>query len=1029
MFVAAGTTLFSQRFPTRTYTEADGLSSSMVSDIAQDTNGLIWIATRSGISCYDGIVFHNYGAADGLQTAGFSFLTLDEKGILWTLPENGPLCISRLTDGRWESYLCNHGTTESIHFNAFAVHYSGSEPEFLCGSGRDGIYVYKSGTWKHYSTREGLSGDCVHGLAAVGNTVFVATDLGLNLIRNDSVIPCPEIIHTAIPGVVFALATEGPVPEGIPEKIWLLGENWLGVYKNGAFRIVTRAFHLNTHDIGHQCFLYHGTDSNLFFGNMYDLYCLPGDSKTIERLDQRNGLISRGATAVLVDRERNTWITGFRGITRIPSRRFIIYSTIDGLADNEIAAAMELSPGRYVFAHQGAISFLEDGKFTHLTFTTPADKQRYDTRVLDLDRDRAGNLWMAASTMGLARIDRQREIVWYGEPEGLHGKGFSVMAGADGTIYASTTDGFYRLSGGRFIRIPLKSLPDAGVRKIFAGKGQELFLATFAEGMIIWDGIREKQLKAPQNYRANNLFSVFTDSKERLWIGTLAGLFLATDTSLEKVNRDGLSIDRPVYAIVEDQQGDLWFGTDNGVIRWNGLEKTYYTISDGLSGLEINRDAVFVDHRNHIWFGTNNGLTVYQPEYEYRPAEIPPPKVALLFLEAGGDTFRSDRRVVLGYNRNDLNFCFRALSYINEQKVLYRYRLEGFDRNWSPDIFVHSTHARYTNLQPGTYRFVVQACNALNTWSEPVVSGEIRIRQPFWFQWWFIALAVTIILAVAFITARDILIRRYNLRLEKMVAIRTRELRKSEKDLQESNASKDKFFSIIAHDLKSPFNAILGMLDLLTSEYNEFTDEERQKILTSLKTTSGHTIDLLENLLTWAQAQKGLLPFHPEKFDLKEVIDETCSLLESSAQAKQITLTVPLQENMVVYADRNMIRTVMRNLLSNAIKFSFSGGTVQVRWSRESKNMVKVSVTDKGCGIPENRLNILFRLDEKSTTRGTANETGTGLGLILSRDFVIRNQGKIWVESIENTGSTFYFTLPASQVNEGDLNPPPVIHP
>ena len=126
--------------------------------------------------------------------------------------------------------------------------------------------------------------------------------------------------------------------------------------------------------------------------------------------------------------------------------------------------------------------------------------------------------------------------------------------------------------------------------------------------------------------------------------------------------------------------------------------------------------------------------------------------------------------------------------------------------------------------------------------------------------------------------------------------------------------AKDNFFSIIAHDLKSPFNAILGMLDLITTDYDEFSDQERQKILNSLKTSSGRTINLLENLLTWAQSQKGIIPFDPVRFDIIELVQENISLFESAAKAKQISLIKPDPEIVLVYADRNMINTVIRSL-------------------------------------------------------------------------------------------------------------------
>ena len=248
-----------------------------------------------------------------------------------------------------------------------------------------------------------------------------------------------------------------------------------------------------------------------------------------------------------------------------------------------------------------------------------------------------------------------------------------------------------------------------------------------------------------------------------------------------------------------------------------------------------------------------------------------------------------------------------------------------------------------------------------------------------------------------------------------MVNFKTRELKRSEKKLTESNMAKDNFFSIIAHDLKSPFNAILGMLDLITTDYDEFSDQERQKILNSLKTSSGRTINLLENLLTWAQSQKGIIPFDPVRFDIIELVQENVSLFESAAKAKQISLIKPDPEIILVYADRNMINTVIRNLLSNAIKFTSSDGEVAIHVKRKNRNEIVVNIEDTGIGMDEKTLKSLFNLDKRKTKKGTNNETGTGLGLILSNEFIVKNRGRIWVTSEEGEGSIFWLTLPTNK--------------
>lgn len=1015
LFLGNENELLSQRYFTRTYTEADGLSSSMVFDAVQDSAGFMWFATRSGISCYTGIRFINYNVNSGLRTSSYGYLAIDEKGGLWALPQSGELCVLKFTGVRWEPVSCDSSLKLSGNYTAFDVFYQNNQVVLAVGTNQLGALIYWNRKWEQYTIREGLLSDRINGIAGTGDAIYVATEKGLSVIRDGIISEGRDHLSPYLNREILALDITTSYHGKPDTAIWLLGKNWLGSLTQSSFKLVTSDFDLPSKEVGKQCFLFINGNGEIYFGNPFYIYCYSETSGQKIMFDRNSGLIANGGTSVLTDREENLWITGFRGITKIPSRRFQRYSDKDGLYDNEVTSALEITPGRYVFGHYGALTFFDGVRFTPFRLYHPSGKGEYETRVQDIDMDLSGNLWLAVMANGVARVNKNKEVKWYHENEGLRGFANSVLVTTDGSIYAATNNGFFEFYHGRFLQRAANSdVINYGIRKLFAGTENEIYLSSFSQGVIKLKGNYVSVIKSPDNPLANSVYSVFFDKGKGCWVGTSAGLFTINDSILTRIDSGNLIIHRPVYLILQDHHGCLWFGTDNGAYRWNGEELDHFTINDGFSGLEVNRDAGFQDHNNHIWFGTNNGLTKFNPEYDYEISEIPPPIVRLRFVEVGDDTLNLRDNLVLPSNQNNLVFHFSITSYIDERQVFYQCKLEGFDEEWSAEIFSHNNLYRYNNLSPGTYRFCIKARNALGIWSEPVCSGSIRIKHPFWLQWWFILLALVLVLGLLFILVRFIIIRRYNLRLAKMVAIRTRALRRSEKELQESNEAKDNFFSIIAHDLKSPFNALLGMLELLTTEYSEFTDEERQKILVNLRTASTRTIDLLENLLTWAQAQKGLLPFSPEKFDLMELIGENVSLFEPAAKAKKINLILPLSENAVVFADRNMINTVVRNLISNAIKFSYPQGGVTIQVDRNTGKKVTVSIIDTGCGMTENALKTLFILDKRITTRGTGNETGTGLGLILSKDFVTKNNGRIWAESKEDSGTSFYFTLPVN---------------
>ncbi|MGQ7868982.1 PAS domain S-box protein [Sunxiuqinia sp. sy24] len=238
-----------------------------------------------------------------------------------------------------------------------------------------------------------------------------------------------------------------------------------------------------------------------------------------------------------------------------------------------------------------------------------------------------------------------------------------------------------------------------------------------------------------------------------------------------------------------------------------------------------------------------------------------------------------------------------------------------------------------------------------------------------------------------------------------------RNLKENEIRLRELNATKDKFFSIIAHDLKSPFSSIIGFSSLLADkvEIKDFTGLERYVQI--IQQSAQNAMDLLLNLLEWSRSQTGRTQYNPEHIDCISLIEEATLLLNENAEQKSITLVKELPTKAPAFADHYMISTILRNLISNAIKFTNPGGQVTIS-AQQKKNGLMISVADDGVGIQQEALQKLFRIEESYSTPGTVNEMGTGLGLILCKEFVEKHQGQIFVESEVGKGSRFQFTIP-----------------
>lgn len=237
------------------------------------------------------------------------------------------------------------------------------------------------------------------------------------------------------------------------------------------------------------------------------------------------------------------------------------------------------------------------------------------------------------------------------------------------------------------------------------------------------------------------------------------------------------------------------------------------------------------------------------------------------------------------------------------------------------------------------------------------------------------------------------------------------ELKKYTAEMVQLNAEKDKFFSIIAHDLKSPFNSIIGFSDLLVEHVGKKDYDRIEKYAEIIHKSSNIAMDLLMNLMEWSQSQTGRLEFNPEYFELGELIKDTELLLGTAVEQKSISLTNNVPSYAPVFADKKMISTVLRNLISNAIKFTYPDGEIIIS-TKKNQGKLTVSVSDNGVGIPKAYIKKIFRIDENYTTSGTNEEKGTGLGLILCKEFIKKHGGEIWVESEEGIGTTFYFTLP-----------------
>ena len=677
-----------------------------------------------------------------------------------------------------------------------------------------------------------------------------------------------------------------------------------------------------------------------------------------------------------------------------------------------------------------------------------------NTNTLSLDniyvieKDRTGILWIGAYGGGLNKFDPENEIFTHyrNDPDDANSLSrdriFAICQDKKGVLWIGTEDGgLNRFDPEKESFVCFKndsddpnSLADNTVRAIYE--------SSIETDPILWigthGGLDKFDIKKSHftHYRNdptslnslsnNRVLSIHEDKSGTLWIGTGGGglnkFDIEDETFRHYREKDGLP-NEVIYGILEDDHGYLWLSTNNGLSKFNPRMETFknYDVRDGLQSNEFNSGACYKSQSGEMFFGGINGFNVFHPDSIRDNLHIPPIvftkfQIFNQSVKIGVDSplqqnIADTKEITLSYKDDVFSFEFASLDYHIPERNHYAYMMEGFEDDWN---YVGTRRfATYTNLDPGRYVFRVKGSNNDGVWNEDGVSLKIKIVPPFWRTWWFRIILVALVGGTIFgwyeNRIRSIKVQRKKLEIQ--VAERTKELAAKTQELGELNATKDKFFSIVAHDLKGALQTQFSGSRLLADRIETLDKEMLKTIGEELKKNTSNLFKLLENLLQWSRIQTGRIEHQPSKIQLEDVVNDCINLLKGRAQEKGIRLSWDGIKDTSVHADPNMLNSVIQNLVSNAIKFSERGGTVRIT-SKVQDGFVELSVTDTGVGIEEEGLKNIFRIDKHHSTRGTEDEKGSGLGLILCKEFVEKNGGQIWVESKSGEGTTIRFTIP-----------------
>lgn len=1036
-----------------------GLSSSTVTSIIQDQKGFIWIGTPIGLNRYDGFNFLIYknipGDSTSLADNVVQTMFEDHNKNLLIGTENG-LCLYDRMNDCFLNYV--HDQLSPLRGIICAVKKitADSIGNLWLATSVGLIYFDRAKNqivqYVHDPNNpESLSNDNVESVLVDKNSrLWVTTRKGLNLFLPETKtfkhITQSENDADDLSKTIFLDMTEDR--EG---NLWFGSTEGLYCLKNNPEGKITNLIHYQ-HDEKDQTSLSINQVVSLYVDDLGNLWIGTenGGIDLFDRMDQRfwhyrkddydpKSLNNESIQTIYQDKTGNLWLGTFSGglnIARKNRDAILNYQTLPGapfsLSNNTVTCFLEDHDGQtWLGTDGGGLNFFDkqNNRFSRFNIE---NSNLSSNAILCILEDSKNQIWMGTWAGGLVRFNSKTKSFtsFTIKNSGIQDDNiFAIAEGDNDDLWLGSFEHgliHFQIKENKFIEYNQSNsgLINQMIVKIAKYSKKRLLIGTPYNFQIFSPGENRfiTYMRDPNDTNSLShprITDILVENDSCVWIGTPDGLNrLDPNTGSFKryYEKDGLP-NSFIKGLVLDQSGNLWVTTNNGVCRFDKRNATFknFTKADGLQGNEFTERSILKTKSGTLLMGGTSGFNMVYPEKITENKNIPDVLITDLKIfnksvKPGAknspliQNITETKNLTLSYKQTVLTFYFTVMDFAAPEKNQYAYMLENFDQEW---IYSgNKKEATYTNLSPGEYVFRVKGSNNDGVWNEIGTSVRITVLPSWWNTWWFRLITIsTIIFMLAFIYfSRVQRLKNQKILLEKSVALKTAEL-------YELNASKDKFFSIIAHDLKNPFNTIIGFSEMLKEDIKTNDMATIEEYAGMINSSAVQTLSLLENLLEWAKSQTGNIQFNPVPIKLNNVLNEEFGILNDMAKGKNIELKNSIADDFLILADKNMIKTILRNLISNAIKFTHKNGKVEVKAFFDN-NHAEISVSDSGIGMTKETTAKLFRIDVNLSTSGTENEKGTGLGLILCKEFVEKHQGKIWVETELGKGSQLKFTLP-----------------
>jgi signal transduction histidine kinase/ligand-binding sensor domain-containing protein/DNA-binding response OmpR family regulator len=713
------------------------------------------------------------------------------------------------------------------------------------------------------------------------------------------------------------------------------------------------------------------------------------------------------------DRKGNLWIgTNGSGVLKLDkgSETFHLYrnqkDNPSSISSDIIISMLEDKKGTMWFGtFLGGLNQMQGERFQRYFPDVNNPNSLSNKSVYGLVEDHQQNIWIATLGGGIDRLDASRKNFRrhdIGNVPGLLSNVVLSLYSKDSTIvYLSTTSG-----------INVLNTTTNTITPLFRDQNQMNKLSDLI------------------------IYNTMVDRRNQLWIATDNGInvYNPKQNTISYINvSNGLPTDQ-VVSLVEDNSGNIWAGTRNGLaciyckINPKTHKYEYNVVSfdenDGLLSSILNQNAVFKNKQGKIYIGCTKGYTVFDPQTIHFNKIVPEPRFTEILigndvLQPGtehknrvilDESITHKNRIELNYDDKNFTINFSALSYIHPEKNRYRYKLKGFDEDWL-ETKNGIGSATYSNLNQGTYQFIVYASNNDNVWSSKPLILEVVILPPFWLTWW----AFTIYFLLGMLLLWYIV--NFNLRKQKREFENAQRVREA-KQLHEMDEMKFRFFTNISHEFRTPLTLIISPVEKLLREAK--TDDEKS-LLSIIHRNANGLLELVNQLLDFRKLDVQKDTLNLSVGDVVAFIKDICYSFTELANRKAINFSFSTSvSELRMEFDPEKMRKVISNLLSNAFKFTPNNGKIDVtigliQQLNDQLHLLKITVADSGIGIPAKDLERIFERFYRVENAENGNQTGTGVGLHIVSEYVKLHNGDIGVESQPGKGSVFTLTMPATQ--------------